>query len=275
MRSTREVLDPPSARATVRSRFTVPELADLLGVSAARVRRWVRLGLITPVDGRCFDFSQVSLANRLCRLIEDGASLTAIRRGLERARRWMPDEASPVSRLASSVARGRLLWRIKEQLVDATGQRHFDFSDPPPSQPCIRSAELFDDVLTVDELFERALALEDADRLDEAAAMYRRAIRLAPDDAALHFNLGNVLQDQSRMPESAASYQAALRFDPEFVEAWNNLGLIHLHTERLPEAVRCFRRALDLVPDYAAARWNLNLALERLTAGERRGVSPT
>ena len=50
------------------------------------------------------------------------------------------------------------------------------------------------------------------DRLPEAIAEYQAALRIEPDDADAHYNLGNALARMpGRLPEAIAEYQAALR----------------------------------------------------------------
>jgi tetratricopeptide (TPR) repeat protein len=220
--------DEPS----VRGRFTIAELSRLLGASPARLRHWMRQRLIVPVEPRrpaSFDYVQVRLARRLNELIDRRASLTAIRRNLAQLRARMPDEDSPLSRVAEIQRCGRLLIRRDDGLVDVVGQRHFDFSDD--EEPSIRVLERRASGPTLDEQFAAALELEDAGRLSEAEAAYHEALTLAPDDAAIHFNLGNVQWRLGRIAECIASYRQAVRLDPHYAEARHNLGLAarHLH----------------------------------------------
>ena len=48
----------------------------------------------------------------------------------------------------------------------------------------------------------------------DAAACYRRAIKLKPQYAAAHFNLGNVMYDLARWEDAAAAFRQALDADP-------------------------------------------------------------
>ncbi len=62
-------------------------------------------------------------------------------------------------------------------------------------------------------------------RLEEAAASYRQALRLKPDYAEAHNNLGVVLKELGQLDEAVASYQQALRLKPDYAQAHNNLGI--------------------------------------------------
>ena len=56
----------------------------------------------------------------------------------------------------------------------------------------------------------------------EAVAQYQEALRLKPDYAEAHNNLGIALQDQGQLAEAVAQYQEALRLKPDYAEAhWN------------------------------------------------------
>src|SRR5439155_1396618 len=51
-------------------------------------------------------------------------------------------------------------------------------------------------------------------RLDEAEALQRRAVALAPLVAGVHKNLGDVLVRRNRIAEAASCYREALALDP-------------------------------------------------------------
>jgi tetratricopeptide (TPR) repeat protein len=245
--------------AALRGQFTIGDLAQLLEVSPARLRRWVRLGLLTPRESvhrlAFFDFHQVALVKRLCELQSQGTSLAAIRHGLDQIRKWLKDDNLPLSQLARLEHGGRLLFRLDDKLLDGSGQGYFDFSADEVAN--VAATTYFEQAADADALFAAALELEDAGRLQGAAEVYARALAAAPDDPAMHFNLGNVLFGLGEHEESLASYQAALRCDEEYAEAWNNLGNVHALLGNHEDAIAAFRRAIQLVPSYATAHGNL------------------
>ena len=71
-----------------------------------------------------------------------------------------------------------------------------------------------------------------------------------------------------RLPEAASHYEQALRLDPDIAEAHNNLGSVLLQLGRIDEAAPQFEAALRLRPDYARARANLE-RLRALRSGAR------
>ena len=61
-------------------------------------------------------------------------------------------------------------------------------------------------------------------KIEEAIAHYEQALRIKPDDAEAHYNLGNALAQVGRVPEAIGQYQQALRIKPGFAEAQNALA---------------------------------------------------
>ena len=120
-------------------------------------------------------------------------------------------------------------------------------------------------------------------KLDEAIAAYREAIRLKPDDAEAHYNLGIALSGQGKLDEAIAEYREAIRLKPDYAEAHYNLGIALDGQGKLDEAIAEYREAIRLKPDYAEAHYNLGIALTSQGKPTRRspntarrsGSSPT
>ena len=234
----------------------------MLGLRASQVRRWARLGLVTPRRTvhrlAFFDLAQVASAKRICELIVQGVSLANIRRGLEQIDRWLPQHETPLSQLALLEHDGQILVRLNGTLAETNGQLRFNF-DPPGDMRTVAPARE-----DSESLFDEALAAEDAQDLPGAVELYGRAVRLDPADPILHFNLGNVLFGLSRYREAADSYQRAIGLDAGYAEAWNNLGNALAALEEWRQAITAFRRALQLVPQYEDAQYNLDRVAVRM-----------
>jgi Tfp pilus assembly protein PilF len=98
---------------------------------------------------------------------------------------------------------------------------------------------------------------------DEAEACHRRAIALNPTYAQTHLNLGANLAERKRFGEAEAAYREALTRNPQSPAAWSNLGVLYACMKREDEAEQCYRRAMALDPQYAKARFNLSYLLLR------------
>jgi tetratricopeptide (TPR) repeat protein len=107
---------------------------------------------------------------------------------------------------------------------------------------------------------------EKPERLTEAIADYREAIRLKPDFAKAHTNLGNALAEvPGRLDDAIAEQDEALRLEPNYAEAHNNLGLaLSKMPGRLSDAVTQYVEALRIDPGDAEAHNNLGNALSQM-----------
>ncbi|MDQ2776965.1 MAG: tetratricopeptide repeat protein [Acidobacteriota bacterium] len=102
----------------------------------------------------------------------------------------------------------------------------------------------------------------------EAVAEYEAALRIDPNSAITHNDLGNTLSKMpGRLPEAISEYEAALRIKPDYAEAHNNLGAALSKSGRPADAVTEFETALKLDPDYPEARKNCAAAHYDLGVG--------
>jgi len=92
---------------------------------------------------------------------------------------------------------------------------------------------------------------------NEAIEYYSEAIRIGPDYAAAHNNLGNLLYDLKRYDEAEQGYSEAIRIDPDYAKAHYNLGNLLYDLKRYDEAEQEYREAIRIDPDYAKAHHNL------------------
>ena len=138
---------------------------------------------------------------------------------------------------------------------------------------------------------QSAFAQHQAGRVQQAEAMYRQALKLAPNhpdalyllgvlhdqtgrgEAAIvlirraidgnagnpffHEYLGTLYKSAKRLVEAEACYRRALAINPDSAELNYNLGVTLQDLERPGEAEKCYRRALVLRPDLAQAHYNL------------------
>jgi len=86
-------------------------------------------------------------------------------------------------------------------------------------------------------------------------------LRLKPDYAEVHANLGNALSDQDSLEEAENSYRLALQYRPDCAEAFYNLGILFAKRGKVLEAIGYYRQAVALKPTYLDAHVNLGNAL--------------
>ena len=107
------------------------------------------------------------------------------------------------------------------------------------------------------------MALASGNKLDAAAAHYRKALEIKPDYATAHNGLGKILADQGQSGEAIVEYRKAIEFDPDSTDAHNDLGVILANRGQLDAAIAQFQKTLEIRTDFAEVHGNLGTALER------------
>jgi len=88
------------------------------------------------------------------------------------------------------------------------------------------------------------------------------AIRLKPDYALAHMNLGIALFKQGHTDEAIHQLQEAIRFKPQYALAYINLGAAYFNLGKTDEAIGQFQEAIHLDSGNTVAQTNLAKALE-------------
>ncbi|MCH2178336.1 MAG: ASPIC/UnbV domain-containing protein [Mariniblastus sp.] len=102
--------------------------------------------------------------------------------------------------------------------------------------------------------------LQQAGRPDLALVQYLDALRLKPDFAEAHYNLGVACREMNLLDKALESFRNATECQVGFAEAHNALGEMLGAKRRLPEAVEQFKKAVALNPEDEVAQDNLKKA---------------
>jgi len=132
-----------------------------------------------------------------------------------------------------------------------------------------RAIALFVESVRIDPDLAEAHSQLGAARLaggDDAAALrhLERAVEIDPDFADARYNLGLLAHRGGRFDEAVAQFEIAVAVRPDHYDAHLGLGTVLPHVGRLAEAVEHLRRATTLRPDQARPCKRLAAAL---TAG--------
>jgi tetratricopeptide (TPR) repeat protein len=108
--------------------------------------------------------------------------------------------------------------------------------------------------------------LTEMGRLPDAIAELKTALRILPDYAEAHCNLGVALmRSPGRLADAIAEFQETLREEPGYVNAHINLGIaLSQIPERAPEAAAEYQAAVRAEPDSAEAHHGLGAALAQM-----------
>jgi len=79
---------------------------------------------------------------------------------------------------------------------------------------------------------------------------YRESLRITPNSALGHSNLGNALRALDRLDEAEQLLRRALEIQPKYPEAHNNLGIVLMNQGRLDEGIAEYDQALAIRPEY-------------------------
>ena len=246
---------------SIRREHTLEQLSRLLGISGLRLRRWVAIGLIKPVDSTAitptFDYHQVAGARTLSRLVARGVSPSKLASNLRRLQKWFPDACQ----LGVSIVaiEKRLLARDGDELIDPHGQLHFEFDSQTHVTQRTETSTSTVPARSIcpDQLFDLALQNELERDLDEAIAGYTHWLNTFGDDHQVLFNLANVYAQKGLIEEAIECYQRSVEIMPNYASAWNNLGLCLHQAGARCDAIVALRQAVDLAPVNIDALFNL------------------
>jgi tetratricopeptide (TPR) repeat protein len=107
-------------------------------------------------------------------------------------------------------------------------------------------------------------ALQDLGEFEAALASFGRAISLDPGFTDAYYNRANLLGALKSWSAALANYDQAIALRPDFAEAYCNRGDVLLRLDRLQEALDSFNRALAIRDAFPQAHRNRALVLHRL-----------
>ena len=236
-------------------------LRDLLARYRAlredHVRYLVKCGVLRPMlrtnADTFFAFPDVAVIKQANEGLDQGASFRSIVRTLLASR---VGQLEFDFRLDAAPAKIIALRRPAGEKPAASAPAPVELS---PTAPVVRDTAL------AEEYFRAASALDDGESTqDEAAAAYRKALKLDPYLVAAIINLANIHYSRDELAEAQALYERAIGLESDFFEAHFNLGNIYHDLGRYPEAQACYREALRLNPFYADAHFYLAVTFEKM-----------
>ena len=97
---------------------------------------------------------------------------------------------------------------------------------------------------------------------DAAIISYKKALKIKPDYAESHNNIGAVLMGKGDPDAAIVSYKKALIIKPDYTESHNNMGNALMDKGDPDAAIVSYKKALKIKPDYAEAYNNMGNALK-------------
>ncbi len=97
--------------------------------------------------------------------------------------------------------------------------------------------------------------------LEGADREFSMAVKLRPDVASRHYNMGKLRARQGRVQEAVEAYQEAIRLEPGYSTAHCELGVMFNRIGNQEGALEHFRATIELQPTHAHAYQQLGLLL--------------
>ena len=262
----------------------------MIGVSAGRLRAYLRAGVLSPEKGTRgelrFSFQDLLLLRKAEGLVSPRISPQRVRRALKALRDRLTDE-QPLTGMSLGTDGPQVVvhergarWQAESgQVLLAFEKREPEGAEVPlvalPTRPAGERAA--GDVVppTVEEIYELACDLDEADP-ERAESSYRQVIAMTPNHADAHINLGRILHERGDLPGAEEHYRRALAIRPSDPTASFNLGVVLEDGGHHADALESYQRAIaaddrnadahynaarlyDLLGDYAAALRHLRI----------------
>ncbi|MDG2334085.1 MAG: tetratricopeptide repeat protein [Myxococcota bacterium] len=253
--------------------YSLRDVARILKVSPARLRYWERTDLVkslAKVESRAeFEFRDLVCLRGILSLLEQGVPLRRIRRNVEILRERLPEMDDPLGSLRLwAEGSERVVIRHEGVLMEPDGQAVLEFgslavTELPVTE--IGGGQVTSNLESAEECFARGCRLDsDAETFAEAIACYLEGIRLVPDFADCHCNLGAVYYNQGNRDFARASFVRCLEIEARHVEA--NFNLANLLEEEGDDegALRHYRSAFAADPLYPDLHINMALLYEKM-----------
>ena len=107
--------------------------------------------------------------------------------------------------------------------------------------------------------FKAAKILDQQGDFEKSVDSYISAIKLKPNFADAHFNLGIAWMECAEINAAITSFKTALELKPNFPEVHCKLGLAYQRLGDLSSAINSYKTATKLKPNFPDAHYNLSL----------------
>jgi tetratricopeptide (TPR) repeat protein len=246
--------------------YSTREVADLLGISTARVRALVRSGIVTPQRGATgraeFTFQDLVLLRTAKGLDDAHVPARRVTKALQALARQLPTD-KPLSAVRVQIDGSRVI--VRDALgtwEPESGQAVLDFNVRELGE---RVAPLARDSVQramraasrAEDLFQAALESEQIGATAEAEVAYRNVIESDASHIAARINLGRLRHVAKALDEAEKLYRDALAIDANHPTARFNLGVVLEDRGATTEALEQYREAVRLDPRVADVHFNL------------------
>jgi tetratricopeptide (TPR) repeat protein len=199
-------------------------------------------------------------------LLDSRVPQKRITRMLSSLKRQLPRDQHLASIKIYADGKRVIVWDGNARWQPDSGQFLFNFDarSVVPTAELPRSRDTArDENLSAEHWFNVGVELERTS-LEEAERAYRMALKIEPQMAEAHLNLGKLHHDRKQLKKAEAHYRAALGCAPDDPAPRFNLGVLMEDMNQPQKALEAYREAIKLDPALGDAHYNLGLLLESL-----------
>lgn len=246
--------------------YTSREVAELLGISAQRVRSFARRGVVTPARNERghyrFSFQDLVLLRTAKDLVAAALGPRRVWRALRAVRDQLP-RGRPLSSVRVLAEADRVLVRERNTAWEPeSGQTILNFEVEELAAkvaPLVRAAAPLarEQASTSDEWFELGLEFDQIGAEADARAAYRETLALDAAHINARINLGRLLHNERAYQQAESLYREALQLDPANSIAAYNLGVVLEDQGATREAIEVYRYSLSVDPLLPDVHYNL------------------
>jgi tetratricopeptide (TPR) repeat protein len=244
------------------SGYSTQQVADLIGIKPNSIRHYVRRRLLRPARSPRghyrFSFQDVVLLRTAKGMTDASISVRQTNRALAKLQTDLKSVTS-LSAVRIYAHGNAVVVREDDHVWEVeSGQMTIDFGIQALAADVAQLARDSagggkpPEQLDSDEWYNLGLDLEEVDP-DQAPDAYKQAVRLDPENADAHVNLGRLYQSEGDIRLAKHHYETALAVRMDHELANYNLGTIFDELEQREKAADYYQRA-PAVPD---AHYNL------------------
>ena len=116
--------------------------------------------------------------------------------------------------------------------------------------------------LTIKEAFDLAIQNHKNNNLQEAQNYYQKVLKIDPNLAVVHNNLGIIFKELGEIQKAQSCYEKAIKGDPNFAEPYHNLGFLFQCEGDIQKAKSYYEKAIKYDPNLANSYHNLGSLLQ-------------
>ena len=112
--------------------------------------------------------------------------------------------------------------------------------------------------LTIEQTFALAVQNHKKNNLKIAENLYKKILKINPNLAGVHYNLGIMYKDIMEYTKSIDILNELVSMDKGSKEVYNNLGIAYKGLDDNVNASNMFKKAIEIDPEFLLAKNNLD-----------------